>query len=343
LNQKNNFSALSRITFLFLVSGLLSFRGYAQQNLPDQAVIGFYNVENLFDTEDDPATLDEEFLPDGRYKWTDDRYRIKLANMSKVLAAFAPDIVGLGEIENRKVLEDLVTHPNIIQKRYQIIHFDMTDVRGIDVALLYRPAVFKPFQTQLLRIHDPNEPDFKTRDILWVKGLFLGDTLHVAVNHWPSRRGGKEDKRLLAAAAARRAVDSVLSINPQANIVLVGDFNDDPNNRSIKKILLASDDKEKQNSLINTAEPTFKKGYGTLAYNGTWNLFDQVIVSASLVNKKGIYYADDSFTVFAPKWMQETSGRYRGMPSRTFRGDQFNPDGYSDHFPVFITIRRNPN
>lgn len=314
---------------------------FAQQNnAPAQAIVGFYNLENLFDTVDDPKTIDEEFLPNGTNAWTEERYAIKLANMSKVIAQFAPDILGVGEIENRKVLEDLVQHPNIAAKRYQIIHFDMDDARGVDVAMLYRTSVFKPFNIKKLPIKDPQDPTFKTRDILWVKGLCMGDTLHVAVNHWPSRRGGKEDMRLLAAQVLRKAVDSVLAVNPKANIVMLGDFNDDPNNRSIKKILLAGDDAQKKNTLINTGEPTFKKGYGSLAFNGAWNLFDQVIISSALTDKTGMDYSPESFTVFAQRWMINENGKNKGMPKRTFSSGVFNPEGYSDHFPVFIVLKK---
>lgn len=321
----------------------LSTEGFTQQVATQQAVIGFYNIENLFDTADDPLTEDSEFLPGGVNQWTEERYKIKLNNMSKVIAAMRPDVLGLGEIENRKVLEDLVTHPNIAGLRYQIIHFDMNDARGVDVALLYRPSVFKPFSIQRFPIIDPAEPSFKTRDVLWIKGLCLGDTVHIAVNHWPSRRGIKEDKRLVAGQTVRNIVDSVLAVNPQSNIILMGDLNDDPNNRSIKKILMASGDKQKENTLYNTAEPTFKKGYGTLAYDGIWNLFDQIIVSAALVNNSGVDYQQESFTIFGQKWMQESTGKYKGMPMRTFRGNVFNPEGFSDHFPVYIIIKKLTN
>jgi endonuclease/exonuclease/phosphatase family metal-dependent hydrolase len=313
---------------------------FAQQpQAPSQAIVGFYNLENLFDTVDDPKTIDEEFLPNGTNQWTEERYAIKLTNMSKVISGFAPDILGVGEIENRKVLEDLTKQPGIAAKRYQIVHFDMNDDRGVDVALLYRATVFKPFSIKKLVIKVPDEPGFKTRDILWVKGLFLGDTLHVAVNHWPSRRGGKEDGRLAAAGVLRKAVDSVLAINPKANIVMLGDFNDDPNNRSIRKILLASDDDQKKNTLVNAAEPTFKKGYGTLAFNGAWNLFDQIIISSALTNQTGVDYVPESFTIYALREMIVPNGKYKGTPNRTFSGGVFNPGGYSDHFPTFILLK----
>lgn len=326
--------------FLVVLLLILCSVGYGQQASPVYATVGFYNLENLFDTLDDPRINDEEFLPEGRNQWTPERYQIKLSNMSKVIAAFKPDILGVSEIENRKVLEDLVLHPNLRDGRYQIVHFDMNDARGVDVALLYKPSVFKPFSFTRIPLHDPQEPGFRTRDILWVKGLCMGDTLHIAINHWPSRNGGKEDKRLIAGQTLRRAVDSVLAINPQANIIMMGDLNDDPNNRSVKKYLLASDDDARKGTLINTAEPTFKKGYGTLAYNGVWNLFDQIIISRALTDSIGLEYVPDSFSIAAFKWMQESGGKYNGMPARTFRGGVFNPEGYSDHFPVFIRIQK---
>jgi endonuclease/exonuclease/phosphatase family metal-dependent hydrolase len=341
MKRKTNFAIVknSAIVFLLLLFDITI--TVAQQNTsPQRAIVGFYNLENLFDTVNDPKTIDEEFLPEGTNNWTTERYGVKLANMSKVVASFYPDILGVSEIENRKVLEDLVAHPNIVSKRYQIVHFDMSDDRGVDVALLYRASVFKPFIINRLRIKNPEDANFKTRDILWVKGLCLGDTLHVAVNHWPSRRGGKEDMRLIAARVLRNAVDSVLAINPKANIVILGDFNDDPNNRSIKKILMASDSNEKKSSLVNTAEPTFKKGYGSLSFNGVWNLFDQVIISRALNDQSGIDYSPESFTIYAQRWMMVESGKYKGTPSRTFSSGVFNPEGYSDHLPVFILLRK---
>lgn len=303
----------------------------AQQN-----TIGFYNIENLFDTVDDSSINDEEFLPNGRNQWSNDRYQQKLTNMATVIAAMNVDVLGLSEIENRKVLEDLVQHPGLIAKRYQIIHFDMNDGRGVDVALLYKPSTFKPFKTVRIPIHDPSEPNFKTRDILWVKGVFQKDTLHVAVNHWPSRSGGKEEKRLLAAEALRKTIDSVRLVNADAKIVMVGDFNDDPNNKSIKKILLAND-ATGNDILYNASEATFKRGFGTLSYNGIWNLFDQVIISSNLLSGQQ-HFVPESFTIFALPNMLESKGKYMGTPKRTFRGGEFNPDGYSDHLPVFITI-----
>ncbi len=287
---------------------LAAFLAHAQTK--NAATIGFYNLENLFDTVDDPATDDAEYLPNGKNQWTEERYQQKLTNMSQAIAGMGPDILGVSELENRKVLEDLIKQPLLAAKRYQIVHFDMQDARGVDVALIYRPAVFKPFAFVQIPVRDPEEPGFRTRNILWVKGLLNSrDTLHIAINHWPSRRGGggKETKRLLAAEALRRTFDSVLTINPKANIIAMGDFNDDPNNRSIKKILTPPSAKNPA-ELYNAAEPTFKKGFGTLAFNGMWNLFDQMILSPALVDKDGTEYKPDSFTIFAPMALRE-SGR----------------------------------
>lgn len=306
-------------------------------------VIGFYNLENLFDTVDDPAIRDEEYLADGKNSWTEERYQGKLQNMSKVIAEMAggPDILGLCEIENRQVLEDLVTTPKLIHKRYQIVHFDSPDRRGIDVGLIYKSGKFTPFHTALIPLVDPDEPDFRTRDMLWVKGLYKKDTLNIVINHWPSRRGGKEYKRILAGQTLRAAIDSVQRLNPDAKIVLMGDFNDDPSNKSIRKELKASGKRSSLNEdqLFNTASKTFKLGYGTLAYRGAWNLFDQIIVSQSLLKEKTSSYAyvEESFSVFGPDWMRIRKGEGAGNPLRTFSRGVFK-NGYSDHFPTYIVL-----
>lgn len=344
--KRKLFEALSQRLFTCLIASICFFSGvpsstvYAQ-NEPvrsEKITIGFYNIENLFDTVDDPAVIDEEFLPNGLNAWTEERYRIKLDNMARVISGFRPDVLGLCEIENRQVLKDLINHPALRPMGYQIAHFDMNDARGVDVAFIYRPQVFRPFRMIRLPIRDPEEPGFRTRDVLWAKGLVFGDTLHFAVNHWPSRRGIKEDKRLIAASVVRNAVDSVFRSNASAKIIIVGDLNDDPSNRSIRKILMAGDDKARSGILLNLAEPTYRKGYGTLAYDGVWNLFDQIIISRPLTEPGRVQAVPESFSIFAPKWMQEETGTFKGMPKRTFRSGVFNPEGYSDHFPVFFQL-----
>lgn len=307
-----------------------------------ERTIGFYNVENLFDIINNEKINDEEFLPGGRNQWDEEKYANKLNKISSVFAAMNLDIAGVSEVENRKVMEDLVTHPNLIRSHYQIIHFNSTDYRGIDVALIYKPSVFRPFSTAMLPVKDPSESDFRTRDILLVKGLMDSDTLTIFVSHWPSRRGGKEDKRILAAHVLRNAVDSLLRLNPKANIVCVGDFNDDPTDKSIKKVLNAVGkiDKLEGNALFNTSSSTYKKGYGTGVYNGAWNLFDQIIISKNLAlpANEGLHYAMESFTIFAPKWMQVQAGSHAGSPLRNFSYGVYQ-NGYSDHYPVYIKIK----
>ena len=331
----------SRTTHIMII--LLFVHGLSFAQGVPIGTIGFYNIENLFDTMDDPSIRDEEYLPEGANKWDIEKYQNKLANISKVIADMVNgvDILGLCEVENRKVLEDLVQSPNIALKKYQIVHFDSPDRRGIDVALIYKQGVFLPFAITKIPFRDLTDSEFKTRDILWVKGLYHGDTLHVAVNHWPSRRGGKQKKRLMAAQFLRTVVDSVTNINPKAKIVLMGDFNDDPSNKSIKKVLNSGRkiDENDKAMLLNTSASTFKKGYGTLLYRGVWNLFDQIIISQSLMEKnaENYFYINDSFRVFSTKYMRELKGENKGAPLRTFSFGVYK-NGYSDHYPTFIVI-----
>jgi len=315
----------------------------AQQKDVPIGVVGFYNLENLFDTVDDPDINDEEFLPEGKKEWTEERYQEKLGNMAKVIAnmAGAPDILGVCEVENRKVLEDLVLNEQLINNRYQIVHFNSPDYRGIDVGLLYKPNKFIPFYSKNIAFKDPDNADFRTRDILYVKGIYYGDTLNVFVNHWPSRRGGKEEKRVMAAQLLRSHVDSITSANPAAKIVIMGDLNDDPRDKSVKKVLNADNKikKSETDKLYNPSANIYEKGYGTLMYRGAWNLFDQIIISQSLMKGKSesYFYIDNSFQVFAPEWMQVKEGPYKGASIRTFVGANYK-NGYSDHYPTFIVL-----
>ena len=331
---------------LFTIACLFSIYFPAQSQEKVQALVAFYNVENLFDTEDDSIKNDEEYLPTGRNEWTQERYKAKLKNIAKVINSLGgghtPDIMGLCEIENRRVVEDLVTQPALAKNRYQIVHFDAPDRRGIDVGLIYKPQVFVPFHTKPLPLNNPQDTSFKTRDILYVKGLFQRkDTLHIFVNHWPSRRGGKEDMRIEAGKLARSAVDSILQINPDAKIILMGDFNDDPTNKSIANYLRAQGKEKKltEGDLFNPSFKPFKQGYGSLKYRGAYNLFDQIIISQGLLKKNAddVYYMPESFRVFAADWLQNKSGKYAGYPFRTFAGGVYT-GGYSDHFPSFIVI-----
>lgn len=317
----------------------LTFCGNIHAQKKVVGAIGFYNVENLFDTEDDPTIADEEFLPEGKKKWTEKNYKDKLEKLSTVIKKVAngADLLGLAEVENKKVVEDLIHTPALKQFDYSIVHKNSPDHRGIDVAIIYKSDRFKVINTHWLKYP---EEGYHTRDILLCTGLYFGDTITIGVNHWPSRRSGPA-KRNAAGACLRKAVDSINAITKNAKIILLGDFNDDPRNTSIKKELMVGDklSKLEQNDLFNTSAATYKAGYGTLFYNGAWNLFDQIIISNRLINDSGLSYKMDSFSIFSPPWMKNTNGKYAGGPFRSFSFDKY-IGGYSDHFPVYILLEK---
>jgi Endonuclease/Exonuclease/phosphatase family len=314
------------------------------------ASIGFYNLENLFDTIDSPTTNDVDFTPTGRLSWNTPKYISKQANMAKVISGLAteltPDglaILGVAEIENRKVLEDLVVQEAIKDRNYQIVHYDSPDERGIDCGLLYNPKYFAVMASKTLPValKDPKTGivDF-TRDILYVAGMFDGEPLHIMVGHWPSRRGGQANSdpaRAVAAGVCRQNADSILAANPNAKIVIMGDLNDDPDSPSLAKVLEAKGDTKqvKTGGLYNPMYDHYKKGDGTMAYRDAWSLFDQVIVSQPFVSKKAGGWQYYKAIVYRQPWLLQTDGAFRGYPFRTFIGDIF-IDGYSDHLPVYL-------
>ncbi len=313
------------------------------------ASIGFYNLENLFDTIDSPTTNDVDFLPQGRLYWNTQKYVSKQANMSKVISQLAteltPDglaLLGVAEIECRKVLEDLVAQPDLKDRHYQIVHYDSPDERGIDCGLLYQAKYFQVLGSRAVPVmlKDPKTGavDF-TRDILYVAGLFDGEPLHVMVGHWPSRRGGEAGSAWMRAAAAgvcKHLADSIQTADPNAKIVIMGDLNDDPDNKSLTQVLKArrSADTLKERELYNPMYDLYKNGNGTLAYKDSWDLFDQMIVSKGLVNKAVGGWQLYNAHVFRQPWLLQTEGAFRGYPFRTFVGDIF-INGYSDHLPVY--------
>jgi len=316
------------------------------------ASIGFYNLENLFDTLDTPTTNDADFLPTGRLLWNTEKYISKQANMAKVIAEIGtelnPDgvaILGVAEVENAKVLEDLCTQDAIKARGYKVVHFDSPDERGIDVGLLYQPKYFtvtgsKSYPVNLI---DPKTGgrDY-TRDILYVTGKFDGETIHVMVGHWPSRRGGEEasaSSRAAAALVCKHVADSLMAADENAKIVIMGDLNDDPDSPSLTKVLGTKGETKdvKKGGLYNTLYSDFKNGNGTLAYRDSWNLFDQQIVSHAFVNKKSGGWQFYKALIFKRPWLMQSEGAYRGYPFRTFVGDIF-MNGYSDHLPTYIFI-----
>lgn len=312
--------------------------------------VAFYNMENLFDTEDDPAINDEEFLPTGTNQWSPDRYKRKLANLAKVIEHLGtedgPDILGVCEVENRKVLQDLIATDILRKKGYAIVHTDSPDQRGIDCALIYKAKRFQPLYEHAYTVPFPENKDLATRDILLVKGIV--DKKHdvtFVVNHWPSRREGQAEsswKRERAAQTLRTAIDSILNMDPYSNIVMMGDFNDEPGDISLNKTLKAGQDSvEACATLLFNCMATIKaEGRGTLKFRGGWNLFDQMIVSAAMITHKSlVHYQKGSANVYNPQWMRQTDpGDWMDAPKRTFIGKRYIEDGYSDHFPVYITL-----
>ena len=321
----------------------------AQNKKYQIATIAFYNLENLFDTIDTPGVRDTEFTPEGKAKWTGKRYYQKLDNMSEVISKIgsdvtkeAPAIIGVSEIENKQVLEDLVKTENLKKYDYHIVHYDSPDRRGIDVALLYRPEYFKFLNSASRRLTIKGKPDFKTRDQLVVSGLLNGEQIYLIVNHWPSRRGGEKRSRPLRNAAAdlsRSIVDSIFNIDADAKIILMGDLNDDPVNESVRLHLKANGDISKlsKGQLYNTLKKFYDKGIGSLAYRDSWNLFDQIIISQSLLSKNTSSLEFYKSGIFNKNFLKQQKGRYQGYPFRTYAGGVY-IGGYSDHFPTYIFL-----
>ena len=315
------------------------------------ARIMFYNCENLFDPYNDTLKNDIEFMPEGNYHWTKSKYHKKLNNISKVITAIGawspPELVGLCEIENKKVLYDLIFNTPLYHFEYKIIHQESQDKRGIDVALLYQPKSYTPIKNRFIEINFPNKSWKNTRDILYSKGtLHNDDTIHLFVNHWPSRWGGQlesEDNRLHVASVVKIITDSIMADSKHANIIILGDFNDEPTDQSISKIL-ATDNSIvdiKHSQLYNlTAISNSYPNIGTLKYRGKWSKFDQIIISGNLLDNKKLHAKTESFTIFNPNFLLEKDKTYLGYkPYRTFIGYKYN-GGFSDHLPIFIDLNK---
>ena len=336
------------VLFLYMLFSNCSKQGPSEYKV---RTVAFYNVENLFDIENDSLTFDDDRTPNGKDHWTSERYERKIENISKVLSQIgkditgsSPDIIGLCEVENLQVIEDLIMHPNLLNKNYGIIHSDSPDERGIDVALLYKKSVFLPssFESVRLLLIDEDEERNYTRDQLVVGGLLDNEMVYFIVNHWPSRSGGvarSEPGRLAAAKLNNRLIDSVRELDPTAKIISLGDFNDDPLDNSLKKILKTQGARNNLgfDSLFNPFERLYRFGLGSLAYRDKWNLFDQIFFTANFVNADGGGYKFWKADIFNEPFLITKKGRYTGYPFRTYAGGSY-MGGYSDHFPVYIYL-----
>ncbi|MBP6456361.1 MAG: endonuclease/exonuclease/phosphatase [Chitinophagaceae bacterium] len=322
----------------------------AQQN--NKTLIGFYNLENYYDTINDPNVDDEEFTPDGLNAYTGKVFKEKVENLTTVISKIGtninPDgltIFGVAEIENEDVLKVLAAHPRLKNRNYKIVHFNSPDKRGIDVGLFYQAAHFKVLNASAIPVVlDELGDNRPTRDILFVSGKLDGEVIHIFVNHWPSRSGGEAasaPKRIKAAKICKKIIDSLTADNPNAKAIVMGDLNDDPINESTKLALNGKfkiKDVKTPKAMYNPFFDFYKEGIGTIAYQDAWGLFDQIILSYGLVNKSEGYTFDHA-EVYNQSYLVEKFGHWKGYPKRAFSGGTWN-NGYSDHFPTFIVLKK---
>ena len=306
--------------------------------------IGFYNVENLFDTVDDPKTFDDDFTSNGKKNWTPKRYALKIKKLGGVISKlglnrskYPPAIVGLVEVENAKVVEDLINSTSLKKYPYNFVHHDSPDERGIDVALLYNKQFFELLSSETYPIYLKNETGNRdyTRDILKVTGNLQGELIHILVNHWSSRREGiieSEPKRLIAAETARTIISKIKETDKNAKIIVMGDFNDDPTSTSIKT-LMADDFTNPMESILAPNK------IGTSTYNKKWHLFDQIIFSKNFTAKQSGKLYFKHAEVFNKEWLKIAKGKLKGSPFRTYIGPWYQ-GGFSDHFPVYAFLKK---
>ncbi len=338
---------------LFTINLLLAFffSASAQKKEYTPVIIGFYNLENLYDTVNNTLTNDEEFLPDGPRNYNSKIYFDKLNKLATVISQIGTDvnpdgpaILGVAEVENDTVLNNLVRNKLIEKRNYKIVHYDSRDIRGIDVGLLYNPSYFTVEASDKLFVQMPGgaKDAYFTRDILWVKGKLDGETIHIYVNHWPSRSGGEKRSapaRIAAAQVCKNHFDSIQKAEPNAKVVIMGDLNDDPINESVAVVLNArgKQNEVRKGGLFNPWMEMYKKGIGTLAYQDAWGLFDQIIISHAWLDKEqnGLFFYQPY--IFNKEYLLENRGRYKGYPMRTWDGNSYR-GGYSDHFPTYIVF-----
>lgn len=306
--------------------------------------IGFYNLENLFDTKNDPKTLDDDFTENAERNWNRRKYQKKIKKLGKVISkigkkevGYAPAILGVAEVENSFVLQDLIQTKYLRKKGYHFIHFDSPDERGIDTALLYRKGIFSVTEKKvfpLLVTNEKGERDY-TRDILYVKGLLNGIELYILVNHWPSRRSGAdltEEKRIKAAQKNLEIIAEIKAKNQEAKIIVLGDFNDNPQDKSIQLLI--------EGGLYNPLNILLTQEMGSLTHKNEWYLFDQVLFSHNFLNTYQNNFVFDYANIYNPQFIKEYKGKYKGNPFRTFIGTKY-LGGYSDHFPVYSIFYAN--
>lgn len=308
--------------------------------------VGFYNLENLFDTHHDTGKNDFEYLPDGKMKWTDEKYNSKLANMSQVISEMSADmlpmglsIIGVSEIENDRVLDDLIHQKSLASRNLKFVHIEGPDRRGVDCGVIYNPRFFQ-VESQCLVPYVSSDTTFKTRGFLVVRGKLGGDDFSVIVNHWPSRFSGSPFREV-AGRQVKAVKDSLMALNSKMKIVIMGDMNDDPDDASMKTELGAKREQNEVKAPSDLYNPWWNtlrsKGVGTLQYRGNWNLFDQIVINGNLLGKDRSSLKFLKNEVFRRDYMMQTEGNYKGYPKRTHAGGIW-MNGYSDHLPTIIYL-----
>ncbi|NNJ87915.1 MAG: endonuclease [Eudoraea sp.] len=318
----------------------MAFPFYKKKRTTNIFTIAFYNLENLFDTRNDPAKLDDDFTPKGFKKWTPKRYRKKIKKLSRTVSHLgvkesrrSPVLIGLAELENKRVINDLIAAPSLRNKGYQYVHYDSPDERGIDTALLYDAKHFKVITSERipLMVYNLDGVRDATRDILYVHGHLNGEEIHLFVNHWPSRRDGDTEtayKRIKAAETIHTFIETIEEKGSDPNFVVMGDFNDGPADKSIKALVSGK-------KLHNPMEVLITMQRGSANYKQRWSLFDQIIISKTFFNKEVGTHSFTHANIFDDRFLKEWNGRYKGNPFRTYVGRKY-LGGYSDHFPVYV-------
>jgi hypothetical protein len=335
---------------LFFLPFLFHTPAEAQEGMP-VATVMFYNLENYYDTEDDTLKKDNEFLPQGDKRWTKRRFWDKVDHISRVIINTGnwepPAVIGVCEVENRKVLEILTASGQLKNWKYEVIHKDSPDERGIDVAALYRPDLFMPLTYRYFPPVAEGEPIPYTREILYIYGVMAGaDTIHLFYNHWPSRYSGLMETRSHRSRAGQRLRNEVINLSKKhlhPKIIIMGDFNDQPEDESLATSLGAGKDLTgNPEHMVNLSTSWINKNQGTLKFRSQWNIFDQIIVTESLLSKTSrLYCLPEDARILALPFLLEPDEQYTGMKlNRTYSGFQY-MGGYSDHLPVLLMLRKN--
>jgi hypothetical protein len=323
-------------------------RVYSQDVDKNPVRLMFYNVENLFDISDDSLTEDNDFLPDGVMRWNYSRYKRKITSLYKTIAAAGspepPGIVAMCEVENMNVLKDLVYGTYLSKFKYRIVHEESPDIRGIDVCLIYRSEDLRLLDFRYWIPKSIKIENFTTRSILYARFVINCDTLHLIVNHWPSRRGGVlagEDLRTRISGMVREKADSIARCSSQGQrIIITGDFNCTPDDQEIRSLIYPVHPEDHAATLENLSEKPSEDGRGTYRYRGSWEMIDQVIVSDFLVNcRKGMFTNPKQLAIFDADFLLAKDPKYPGLsPLSTYRGYTYQ-GGYSDHLPVLLDLR----